>query len=83
MILSNFEFMKVVGTGLDEIAFAKVDVTTTTGSWWWKRTTTQRVSICREKYLHWYFADTGEHTPGLQVERLEKAWKAARASVQK
>ena len=61
---------------------ATVDVTTVTGLWWFKKTTVQtRKVFKRHGYPCWRFLDTGEYTPGCQMEELaevemyKKGWK--------
>lgn len=73
MKISEFVLTKVIGkTPLDLEYFASVSVTT--GVLWWKKVERRHV---HKKYAgNWVFVDTGEWTPGYQVEALERAYKA-------
>jgi hypothetical protein len=77
MVISNFVFTRQTGSLLvgDRIDFAEVDVTT--GVWRWKKT--RRVVIFRNGAGFWKFMDTGEFTPGFQVETLQEMTKAQAA----
>lgn len=73
MKLDNFELTRTKGQDARDLEFfAVVDVTT--GVLWWKKIT--RKEIWREYGGFWHFVETGEFTPGLQVEELARAWKA-------
>lgn len=78
MKLSNFAIVEEVkGDGFDGVRIksyiAEVDVTT--GSLFWKKT--ERKRICKKRMAtYWFWADTGEFTPGNQAESLERAWEA-------
>jgi hypothetical protein len=48
------------------------NVTVTTGALWWKRI--ERKAIWRSTATCWSFVDTGEFTPGLQAEFLERSY---------
>lgn len=73
MKLSNFILEEVRGSNeVDWVYIATVKVTT--GILWWKRSQ-RRVIECRFAG-YWYFADTGEFTPGNQAEELERAFAA-------
>ena len=75
MKISNFTLDKVKGTNkfnIDKEYFASVDVET--GFLFWKKK--ERRAIRKEFANHWHFVDTGEWTPGFEVESLARAWKA-------
>ena len=69
MNLSNFKVTKKTGQGI----FATVDVTTP--RLFWKAKTEQREICLSRDSIFWIFADTGEFTPGFEVENLYKVWK--------
>jgi hypothetical protein len=71
--LSNFKLIDSKKDGHFNYKYtAEVDVTT--GHLWWRRT--ERKKIFRERGWYWFFVDTGEYTPGTEVEKLSRAWKA-------
>lgn len=73
MRISNFTLDKTEGTSPTTWKYrASIDVTT--GYLFWKRTV--RREITREFAEHWFFCDTGEFTPGWEVEALARSWKA-------
>jgi hypothetical protein len=72
MKLSEFVLTHTKGGPLNREYFAEVSVTT--GFLWWKRT--ERRKIYRECIGFWRFLDSGEFTPVLQAERLERAYRA-------
>jgi hypothetical protein len=77
MKLSNFVPTRTVDNARPyPVYFALVDVTTTTGHLWWKKTHRVTRGIIKSSGECWYFVDTGEWTPGFQVETLERAYKA-------
>lgn len=69
MKLTNFEFRPDLAVNPDiEVA----TVTVITGILFWKKYRTK--VICKDKLLQfWFFQDTGEYTPGVQAETLERA----------
>lgn len=74
MVISNFKLLETKGNNcLNKVYIAEVDVTT--GWWFWKKT--RRVRIFRPFGEYYRFLDNGEFTPGLSVENLARAWKAA------
>lgn len=73
MKLSNFVMIAPLPTSINGTYKAKVDVTK--GILWWKKT--RRVKICRNAYeVFWFFENTGKWCPGLQAEKLSRAWAA-------
>ena len=71
MKFSNFELTKTEGSGPTNWRFfAYVDVTTS--GFFWKKT--ERRSIARFYVGLWLFMDSGEYTPGFEVDRLAKVW---------
>lgn len=75
MRFSNFVLTQKKGkNALDWEFFAEVDVTT--GAFWWKKT--NRKKIRRTYTSSWYFVETGEFTPGYEVESLARAWMSQR-----
>lgn len=73
MKITEFVLTKTKGkSALDWEYFA--DVSVTTGMLWWKKT--ERRKVCRKYANFWYFVDNGEYTPGIQVERLARAYEA-------
>jgi hypothetical protein len=70
--VSNFKLEKTTGkSALDKVFTASIDVTT--GILFWKKT--ERKQIMREYAGYWYFTETGDFTPGRDVENLARAWK--------
>lgn len=68
MKLTNFTYLKKVATNLYSYThYATVDKTT--GFLWWKKTKTVTV-FNDEPSFYWKFLDTGEHTPGIEVEQM-------------
>ena len=51
---------------------ATVDVTT--GILWFKKTRTEKISLGHGEY--WFFVETGEFTPGHDVEKLCRSYNA-------
>ena len=77
MKLSNFCPTRTLGNSpLNTVYVALVDVTTETGHLWWKKRRRVTHDIMRKFGECWYFVDTGEYTPGFQVETLERAYRA-------
>lgn len=77
MKLSNFKYTK--RTGINSLSwkfYGTVDVTTTAGFMFWKEQDTVEKEICREFANNWFFVETGEYTPGVSVETMERAWNA-------
>lgn len=74
MEISNFTMIKETGSDpLYRTSIAEVDVTTRRLF----RKRTERRRICRVGVsAYWFFMDTGEFTPGVQVECLERAYRA-------
>lgn len=73
MRISNFTLDKIEGNSPTTWKYrASIDVTT--GTLFWKKTV--RRQITRDFAACWHFNDTGEYTPGLEVETLARAWKA-------
>jgi hypothetical protein len=73
MKITEFVLTETKGSStFDLVYFAEVLVST--GFLWWKRA--ERRKIAREFGGYWYFVDTGEFTPGFQVETLARAYKA-------
>lgn len=70
--LTNLRDYTKRDTGIHDIAYATVDVTT--GFWLWKRTCTYTAI---NDNIYWRFMGTGEFTPGTQMEDLVKAAKKA------
>ena len=72
MKISNFRMIEVCGNSPLTWRFrASVDVTT---GRFFKRTKSRK--IYRRYALDWYFVDSGEFTPGLQVGRLVRSFEA-------
>ena len=71
MNLSNFELVKVTGTGGNKVYHALVD--NETGILWWKKK--DRLEIRRESGDYWFFVETGEWAPN-SVAAMTRAWKA-------
>jgi hypothetical protein len=72
MKLSNFRLLKITGNNALNWKFkASVDVTT---GFIFKKTITRE--IYRTYASYWYFSDTGEFTPGNEVEKLVRAFEA-------
>lgn len=69
MKISNFRNLKESDKC---ILHATVDVET--GCLWWKKISVEDIS--RPRGESWIFNSTGGYTPGLVVERLEKAYNA-------
>jgi hypothetical protein len=77
MKLSNFVPTRTIGANtLTPVFFALVDVTTTTGHLWWKKEHRVTRDIMKRPGECWFFVDTGEYTPGFQVETLERSFRA-------
>jgi hypothetical protein len=77
MKVSNFMPTRTFGADtLHHVQVALVDVTTETGHLWWKKTRRVTRDIMKRAGECWFFVDTGEYTPGFQVETLERAYKA-------
>lgn len=62
-------------TGRNELdwmywADAQVEI----GAWFWKKSFTRKV--CRKYADYWFFVDSGEMTPGFQMEQLARAAEA-------
>jgi hypothetical protein len=70
--LRNFKPIESYGIGFDREVHAEVDVTT---GWFWPFTSTERRRIMRRPFAFWAYLDTGEPTPGLQAEDLERDWE--------
>lgn len=75
MKITNFKLIKQ-GYVFGGNATAEVDVETVSGVLFWKKKKTSTRLISREYASSWFFADTGEWTPGFQVDALERSWKA-------
>jgi hypothetical protein len=75
MKISDFEYLGTTGELLEKVEHA--EVTVTTGTLWWKKS--ERKKIQRKALNFWFFVDTGDFTPGLQVEELERVYKAKQA----
>ncbi len=80
MKLSNLEiYRKTPGnSALDTKYYALVDVTR--GIWPFR--TTRTVEIQRLEFHSWYFAETGDYTPGFQAEALERAFWAKHSTAE-
>ena len=77
MILKDFTLTHTLGNNLlNTTYFAEVIVTTKIGALWWKKKFTERKKIFRHYAESWRFQEGGGHTPGLQAEGLEQAWRA-------
>lgn len=77
MKLSNFVPIQTFGEHTyHPVQVALVDVTTETGYLWWKKTRRVTRDIMKKSGGCWFFVDTGEYTPGFQVETLERAYQA-------
>lgn len=73
MKISNFKFEKMDGsTALNKVFWASVEVET--GFLFWKKK--ERRRIRKEYASSWHFVDTGEFTPGFQVEAFARAYEA-------
>lgn len=74
MKLSNYKEICVVKRGVYEggdVTKGKVDVSS--GVLFWKNI--KRVDVERTKYNpYWYFKESGEFTPGRQMEKLARAY---------
>jgi len=82
MKLSNFKFISTTGDRVaDRIVRATVDVTTPPPFWlFWIKPLVETRHIAKDS-LFWYFADTGEFTPGQQAENLFRAYEARHGKV--
>jgi hypothetical protein len=75
MKISNFKLVSVCGSRpLDWRFKATVDVTDKMGFFSVKKTETKQ--IYRVYGESWYFVDTGEYTPGREVENLVRMFEA-------
>jgi hypothetical protein len=75
MKISNFKLVSVCGSRpLDWRFKATVDVTDKMGFFSVKKTVTRQIYKIRGG--SWYFVDTGEFTPGREVEHLVKMLEA-------
>lgn len=78
--ISNFRDYEITGRGpLTWEYRAVVDVTTEVpGKWFFSKLKTVTVpkSVARQYAGSWFFVDSGEWTPGYEVEALERAYKA-------
>jgi hypothetical protein len=73
--VSNFRLIKVIGTSAINWKFkAVVDVTTKAGIF--RKKVTEEREVYRAFGASWRFTDTGEATPGFEVEQLEKVLEA-------
>lgn len=72
MKITNFRNYRKEGSG---ILFSKeyADVDVETRFLWFKKKQTKSIS---KTVVSWFFVDTGEWTPGLIVEELEKSYHA-------
>jgi hypothetical protein len=70
MRLSRFRILKTVG-GTTDTVFA--EITVETGRWLWKK---EQSRVIFKDSLYWRFLDTGEFTPGTEVESMHSACKA-------
>jgi hypothetical protein len=73
MRITNFRNLRATSADILKLTYI-ADVDVTTGFAWWKRTRTTEVR--REYAGFWYFADSGEFTPGYVVETLCRAFEA-------
>jgi hypothetical protein len=73
MKISNFKIIKETGAYSSKMYYAEVDVTTTKGFWLWKKCCTERRIVCSHYGGAWFFIDTGEFTPGFEVDTLYRA----------
>lgn len=74
---SNFQMVGTTGKILDRIDHAEVDVITKR---WFRKPETLRVRIFRPyATVYWVFTDTGDFTPGNEVEKLAHAYTAEQA----
>lgn len=78
MKISNFRLTKVAGNSpLSWRFYALVTVTTTTKKLFRKPVCLDRDhEVSRTYAASWVFVDTGEFTPGSQVEALERSFEA-------
>jgi hypothetical protein len=76
MKISNFKIIKETGAYSSKMYYAEVDVTTTKGFWLWKKCCTERRIVCSHYGGAWFFIDTGEFTPGFEVDTLYRAYDA-------
>lgn len=73
MKLSNFRLDRVEGDWIvNRKYFASVDVET--GWLFWKKV--ERKNICRPFGGFYFFVDSGEFAPVLEVEKLARSWSA-------
>lgn len=56
--------------------WATIDIVTETGFWLWKKTKIETREVFKKAGVNWIFVDTGEFTPGHEVERLQQALEA-------
>jgi hypothetical protein len=76
--IRNFKLIETRGKNpLDWEYFATVDAITTTGALWWKKEQMQTRKIRKKFGGSWHFVDTGEFTPGQEVENMARAWEAS------
>jgi hypothetical protein len=73
MKFSNFYLIRTEGESpITWVYIAEVDVET--GCFFWKKKA--RREIRRKHAGDWFFVDTGEFCPSLQIEALARAWNA-------
>jgi hypothetical protein len=74
MRYENFTLVSTVGERHNTMYYAQVDEVSRPFPF--LREKRIRRDICRAYGDSWFFLDTGEFTPGWEVERLERAWVA-------
>lgn len=78
MKISNFRNLKRLPSrhySVLESLVADVDVTIRNKILWWKTKTETRQVFREEGGLNWMWLETGEWTPGCQVEKLFRAYE--------
>ena len=77
MEISNFKLTKCFGTSAITWSFrGTVDVSYMTGFLFWKRKVVETKEIYKNYGGGWYWAETGNFTPGALVESAERVWEA-------
>ena len=75
MKISNFRRTHIVRKGTrNQVEYALVDISTTGFLFFKKPTVKKDVPIARPIASFWAFVDTGEFTPGTQVETLARSF---------
>ena len=74
MKISNFNLLNVTGTSPINWRF-KASVDVTTRPFPYIKQITKEAIICKTYAGNWSFLDSGEFTPGVNVERLERAYE--------